>query len=92
METGAQVAIDNVMKFLPALAPVIVELAKKFQQKVIPSLDLPWPAGILIKTALSAIAGAVISYFTGLDPMTGAGAGASASVGYAIARPKAPKE
>ena len=87
----AQVAVNTLLKFLPALAPVIVEFAKKAQKVLVPSINIPWPAGPLVKTAASAIIGAVISYFSGLDPMTGAGAGIAATTGYAIARPKEPK-
>ena len=86
------ISIEDLLKFVPAVAPVVIEILKKIQENVIPQVKLPWPMGIVVKAGLNALIAAVIAYFAGLDPATGMAVGVSASVGYGIARPKPPKK
>lgn len=83
--------IEDLLKFVPAMAPVIMEMLKKVQENVIPQIQLPWPMNIVVKAGANALIAAIISYFAGLDPVGGVAVGASASLAYAAARPKAPK-
>lgn len=85
-------SMEDLLAFIPAMAPVIIELLKKIQENVVPNIKLPWPMGIVVKAGLNALIAAIIAYFAGMDPVNGVAVGASASLGYAIARPKPPKE
>jgi len=85
-----QAAIDQLVKLLPALAPFAVEILKKINEKIPGQINLPWPAGPLVKAAISAVLGAAIAYFGGMDPVTGVTVGMGSSLGYMIARPKMP--
>ena len=85
-------SMEDLLKFIPAMAPVIMEMLKKIQENVIPQIKLPWPMNIVVKAGLNALIAAIIAYFAGLDPVGGVAVGASASLAYAAAREKTPKK
>jgi len=84
--------LEDLKALLILSAPVFIEVLKRVKDQIIPSMNLPWPMSIVVKAGLSALVGAAIAWLTGLGPGIGAIAGGTGSVGYAIARPKTPKE